>query len=120
MSWVELLPLTDDKRTRRGGFGADVSSNRWTEAASTTAAEDRGQAVNPNAREESRCRLRVPRTRLGQPCRPGDVFIAGGTGPDPGPATPDGYRHSQAMPGIASVMSADGKVDHAQVGELLR
>ena len=39
---------------------------------------------------------------------------------DPGPAAPAGYRRSQAMRGIASVMSADDQADHAHVHELLR
>jgi hypothetical protein len=47
-------------------------------------------------------------------------FIAGAAGPDLGPAAPAGCRHSQAMRGIASVMSADDQVDHAHVHELLR
>jgi hypothetical protein len=47
-------------------------------------------------------------------------LIAGVAGPDLGPAASAGYRRSQAMRGIASVMSADDQVDHAQVHEHLR
>jgi hypothetical protein len=47
-------------------------------------------------------------------------LIAGVAGPDPGPAAHAGYRRSQAMRGIASVMSADDQVDHAHVHELIR
>jgi hypothetical protein len=46
-------------------------------------------------------------------------LIAGVAGPDLGPAASAGYR-SQAMRGIASVMSADDQVDHAHVHEHLR
>jgi len=49
----------------------------------------------------------------GSPPALAPLFIAGAAGPDPGPATAAGYRHNQAMRGIASVMSADDQGDHA-------
>jgi len=55
-----------------------------------------------------------------QASAPTPPFIAGAAGPGLSPAAPAGYRHCQAMRGIASVMSADDQADHAHVHELLR
>jgi hypothetical protein len=48
-----------------------------------------------------------------QASAPTPPFIAGAAGPGLSPAAPAGYRHCQAMRGIASVMSADDQGDHA-------